>query len=397
MFNKFKYLKKPAKILRSDVLVKLSLLFFTVAQIDGRTSMPFLGNINSYLIYASILCVLINAVVINAISYKNICICIILGTALVLNCIYCEMHMPLFLFLLIFGLRKAKIEIYLDFEMKLISLLTFLICMLCLFGVYEDLIYIHGSRVQHCLGFSSWTILPFQYNAIVSYYIYKRKDKMHLWEYVLSLFLGFIIYKYTTTKSAFAYLLLLCLGAYVLKRIRYIKWGNWKFLILLPTVITIASYSVIKLYDSGSYIIKKIDAWLNFRITHASNAIARYGVDFLGHGTKNMFPSEFTSNYLVVDNSYISNLLMYGILGIVIILLLYSFLIKYSIERKDKYLLIVTIIFLLENIMWERLLTLPDFAFMLVSAEVFKGKAKINRRYSSIDAKSNVNSELRVI
>lgn len=369
-------------IQKNDILVKLSLILFTVAQIDGRTSRPLFQDFSNYLILGAVICVLVNMFIESKETLRNLIMLIGFGVLLVINCIYCEMHMPLYLFLLIFGLRKSNPKEYLTFAIRLITLFTVTICVLCLFGFYEDLVFIHGPRIQHCMGFSSWTILPFQYNALASYYIYSRKHKISLIEYFIILIIGYMIYAYTDTKSALAFLVVLCMICYSLRKIKHISWNKLSIFKLFPFGIAIISFLMTILYDHGFGIITRLNLIFNKRLTHASKALAKYGISFLGHGQSSWFPSEFNDSYMVVDNSYIYNVLMYGALGLILILMLYTFLISYSIKVKDEYLLVIILVFLLENIIWERLLTFPDFAFILLAGEMFR---KMNGKYVQSD------------
>ncbi len=372
--------KTNIKIPKTDFLICISLFLFTIVEIDARTSAPILSQFSKFFVLGSIAIVLLGMIYNRMISYKNIMLFSLISMLLIVNFLPSGLHMLFYIFLIIWGVRNGKIDKYLYFEISLIILCTILIILLSRLGIYEDIVteqvFQGNIRKRHSLGFSSWTILPFQFLSLISYYIYLKDGKISIFTYCLFTLIGYLIYRLTDTKSAFIYLLALIIICWSLKFLKIKKWNKLKFFMLLPWILAITNILVVELYRKGNSLVALIDVLINRRLYYTSNAIDKYGIHILSYGYEAMFDSN-PASYLVVDNSYMFYLLKYGILGLIFVLGLYTCIIYFSIKKENKYLLAITILMLFVNIMWQRLLSLPDFAFLLCAGEIFKNRTLI--------------------
>ena len=81
------------------------------------------------------------------------------------------------------------------------------------------------------------------------------------------------------------------------------------------------------------------------------------------------------SNYFCKEtNNYINLLIAWGIVALIVILFVYSYLIKYCIRMENIKLLIIIMIFVFTAIMWSRLLVLIEAEYLVCFSEAFKDK-----------------------
>lgn len=367
--------RSDMKISKTDFLIYISLFLFTVVEIDARTSTPILSKFPKFFVLGAMAMVLLEMIASRTISYRNIILFTLISILLVINFLPSGLHMLLYLFLIIWGVRNSSMDKYLYFEIMLIAVCTILVVLLSRSGIYKDIVteqmFQGVIRQRHSLGFSSWTILPFQFLSLTSYYIYLKKGNVSAFMYLVFAAIGYWIYYFTDTKSAFVYLIALIAVCWTLKFVEIKKWDRLKAYMSAPWIFAAGSILGVELYRGKNLLLTQIDAVINRRLYYASKAMEKYGIHILSHGYEAMFYSDPT-NYLVVDNSYIFYLLKYGLSGLLLILVLYTCIIYFAIKRKDKYLLAITVLMLFVNIMWQRLLSLPDFAFLLCAGEAFK-------------------------
>lgn len=282
------------------------------------------------------------------------------------------MHELCYFLLLLWSMQYTDIFKVIKYQYFFIAVFT--CCILCLvaLGLVENNIVIQGDRIRSDLGFSSWTILPFQYMALANGYVFLRKEKISIIELSIIAIIGYWIYKMTDVKTFWGLLIVFLVSAYILKFVHVKRWKKLKMLRMVPWFLASLSIVSVFLFMNGNTIVQQIDQAINFRLTYAARAIDQYGIHFLSNYVE--WNNGITGDYLIVDNAYINVLLNWGILGLFLILLLYMYVINWSLVQKDKYILLIIMMYLGIGLLWSRLITFVEVEFLLLFAHFFKKK-----------------------
>lgn len=372
------------KIRGADILKYISLTLYTVVEFDTRTSSPFLTMYSARLIQLACLIGIIDMLMLRKISKKQMFLLLTVSAMLVVDALPSGLHALMYLFVIIWMLRDTEIERFLKYEFMLTLFLTGLVLMLTACGVYENIIMsqvLNGNiRNRYSLGFSSWTILPFQYLALVMVYMYFKKESISYKATTVLWIIGYIIYKFTDTKSAFIYLSVFLILCYSMKFIHTKIWRKCGlFISAMPWILAFGSYLCVYLYNHDNLFIKSLDYKINRRLYYTSVALEIYKIRFLSN-LDIEWSSEIES-YLIVDNSYINIALRWGILGLFLVLFIYSYLLYFACRTNNGYLLLIIMTILLIAIMWDRLLVFPDVEIILLFANFFSNKNRLHFSY----------------
>lgn len=386
------YIRKNRwSIMKQELLIFISLFLFLLVEIDKRTSAPVFEEVSTIFKLCACLLVIVDTFIKKSATNFQIILFLIVSGILFVDSLPSSLQFLVFFIIITWGIRDRNIDVYLAFLFKATLVMTVLISLLCIFGIYEDVVFVQQflgkERIRHSLGFTSWTILPFQYLALTMYYTYLKKENINFVTYLLILIGGFIIFRLTDTKSAFLFLILFVFAGYLLRFYQVKKWKRYRIFLLFPWVITAGSFFLCKMYQNGNSFIEAINRMINNRIAYASKAISMYGIRFLSNGEVQW--SGDIDNYLIVDNSYINVLLTWGIIGLVVVLFIYSYLLYYAVRIQDKYLLLVVLFFLLVCTMWDRLLIFPDAEFILLFGYFFTSKERKKKRRMENESCSN--------
>lgn len=372
------------KIKKNELLSYMSIFFFTFHYMSVRTSCYLLEKYSDFLIYIAVFLSLIEIIIKRILTKKQLILFGIIGMILFIDSIPSGFHMLIYWFIILYGLRDKNIDKYLKFVFILLITFTIIIFFLYKINVCENIQsiqYLNGKvRIRNSLGFSSWTVLPFQFLSLVMYYVYFNKDKVHFYLYVAFILIGFYLYLHTNTRSAFAYLIIFTILSYLCRFIKNIRWKKLNFLVLLPCFFTFISYFLLYFYQKGSFYLQKLNSILNNRFFYAAQAVDMYKLNWLSN--KEVKWTSEAQNYLIVDNSYLSILIKWGIVGLVMVLFVYSYLIFWAIKKNDKYLLLCILEILVICLMWERLLNFLDVIFVLLFGHFFAQKRlfKVNSK-----------------
>ena len=196
-----------------DLLLVYLMIFLFIASVVLETSAwasrPE-GTINSvslalkamrYFAYGIALLIFLNGRVYPK-RILTIMILVILITALsMLASTTKTMFLYTFLFLAVFHMESEKL-IKCTFFTQVFLLLIIVGC--SLLGIIPDYVWIeHGNRVRHFLGFGWTTTGPVLYFFILLQYIFLKKGKINIYEYVILMLIDVFFYKRTNTRTCF--------------------------------------------------------------------------------------------------------------------------------------------------------------------------------------------------
>lgn len=295
-------------------------------------------------------------------------------------------HEVFYLFLVIWGCRNTDSKKVMKLIFYIVLGLTILNGVLTYMGVVNNELFIQdGNRERYGLGYSSWTILPFQFLSLCMMLLYFTK-KIRLWIVVSLIGIGVWISILTDVKSACPFIVWGILGLYIVQYVRVKEWKKLRFLIFIPEFLLVFSLIVVHFYSKGIQFLGRINEVLNNRLLYPAIGLEKYGIRFFSNPEVKLTGA--VDAYFVLDNSYLNLLLVWGIVGISIISIICSYLIYYCIEKEDLKLLMVVIVSLMIALMWSRLLVLIEMEFLICYSDAFMTKTK-KKRVMSLECIKN--------
>lgn len=202
------------------------------------------------------------------------------------------------------------------------------------------------------------------------------KGKISLITNVFVMIINYIVFVFFGSRIVFLLVILTCILYCILKYSdkiekvpKFVLSSNWG-LIVYP-FFTILSLLSAFFYHEGSKFFSFLNLFFNNRLTLAHDALEYYGITFFGlgkdAGTYNMLSDN------TVDNGYILMFIQLGIILAIVIIGIWSYLVKLSMEQ-NKYLLLVLLILAVENLINTHLYSykmLPFFCILMNSDDIF--------------------------
>lgn len=269
-----------------------------------------------------------------------------------------------------------------DLVTKLFVLISVL--SMCFLGFIQNYSrYINGSYKQ-ALGFSHPNMLSNIVFIILLEWMYIRYNKLKVWEYVLILVLAGVVWKIAASRTS-AYTFIAIYICMVISKIFPKLLQNTvivNLLALLPTLITVISFYLIKLYDKGNLFAIALNEIMTKRIKQASIMLNQYGLSMFGQfiNTRGTRALEYSTNAVYnVDMSYIAIPVRYGIFVLLLLLIGYFLFIKKTAKVKNNKLLLVTIYFVVlgfAETYFYRIQYNFTMAFLLMYAMNDKGQSR---------------------
>ena len=184
--------------------------------------------------------------------------------------------------------------------------------------------------------------------------------------------MAFVIGEVTDTSSSSMLTALGLLCLYATQFVHIKKWIKLKWLMWVPEILAGFSIMATFLYMRGNSFFVRLNAVLHYRFLYQAIGFNDFGIGLFAN------PEYETSTdpetYFGIDNNYINLLIAWGIVALIVILFVYSYLIKYCIRMENIKLLIIIMIFVFTAIMWSRLLVLIEAEYLVCFSEAFKDK-----------------------
>ena len=253
-------------------------------------------------------------------------------------------------------------------------------------GIAENFLFNEaGARPRWGLGFSWATNGPTVLFFFVLQYIFLRKSKMKIWEYVILEAVNVYMFIRTDTNLPFLLMTVLLVffaveGAFrnhwrALKHLKVLYW----LAPLLICVFTIVLYFIVDLNSQTlTAIWNKINSALNNRLIYGRIGIMDYGITMFGQQIEwigNTIASDGAEGvYNYVDCSYIRILLDNGIVYLAAAIALYTRLMVRAVKKADFWLVFIALLTLAHSFTEPRLMELtfnviPVLAFLKLGEE----------------------------
>lgn len=233
-------------------------------------------------------------------------------------------------------------ELLMKVYMIVQSILLVVIVWMSQVGLVLDVVSKSADRIRHYLGFDHATTAPILFLFIIMEYIYLRKGKLTVLEYAAGMGIVLYLYKLTDTNMAFW----ICVGTltfffavqlfidkgYITYTFRYI-------LALSPWLAAALSIWAQWVYKAENPTWIKLNEFLHERLRLGYDAINTYGFKLFGQDIEwigSSYKADLTG-YNYVDCSYLQIALQQGLIFLVIVLAMYSYIILKMIKEKRYY------------------------------------------------------------
>ena len=216
---------------------------------------------------------------------------------------------------------------------------------------------IYKERVREFLNFNYVSFASIYFNNILfcTLYVYSDNDlpgpgghygrRREVPWIILLLFAGMVFWIYEVTDTSLPFLIAaLYLFLYIMVFKFRVRWfrntaPNRVLAVSLFPALALLNYIVAKNYNKRVAIMKQIDEMTHFRLSLPNQALKQYGVHLLG--TQIVENTDTTQgDYFYVDSGFMKNLINYGLIVFILILLLYSVMLYAAILEHDKLLTI---------------------------------------------------------
>lgn len=372
---------------KREIFVYFAIIMYCVALFLKRVNLPIDESICNKIMTLGAILAVANIFLDYKMEIRQMILTAVVGGLLFLDSIPTGNHEIFYLFLVIWSCRNVDSKKVMKVIAGIVLGMTVLIGILTMIGVVENEMFVLNEvRKRYGLGYNVWSILPFQFISLSMMGLYFSKKKIKLWWIVVLLGIGTCIGILTDVRSASAILAAGLFALYVGDRIKIKKWKRLKFLIWVPEVLLVLSMIAVNMYSKGIHFFVRLNEILNCRLMYPAIGIEQFGFRLFSNPEVKMISDP--DAYFGIDNNYISLLLVWGIVGVTVVLIMYSYLIDYCIKKEDLRLLILIMLMLLVGLMWSRLLVLIEMEFLICYSDAFMTKTK-KKRVMSLECIKN--------
>ena len=205
-----------------------------------------------------------------------------------------------------------------------------------------------GVKIREGLGFIYTSTGASMYLGFLLQYIYLRKEKLRIWEFLILGAVHVFFYLKTDSRMPFYLGIVIILFFFIESLFK----NHWRFTnvikplaVAAPALIAAATVVSYLIYDRTVPFWLKINSLLSDRMNLGQDAIHTYGINLFGHDItwigNGSGAAEGAYNY--VDCSYIQELLTYGALFLIAVMALYVIAAIKGARIKDYWLVCVLI------------------------------------------------------
>lgn len=310
---------------------------------------------------------------------------------LIIGAYYSTDKSIVYLLLMIFAAESSNSRRVIRFIMyiQLISLIV--IVGSSIVGFLPDKIFDPQTRARHCLGFD-WTTTPAMLLTFISLeYYYLRDKSIKLIELIVVIIANYLIYVYTDARMCF---LIICLASLIIFLYRFSFNFNKKIMnrlaiisVTFPTIICIISLCIHAFYSSSNGLLGKLNSLLSGRLALGRTALDTYEISFFGQFIKWVGNTQQSTvlEYNYVDCSYLQILLSYGIVLLLFVICVYSYILYAATRKKHIYEIIIVTCVLVLSVTEPRLwnLIFNPFPFLIIDA-MKKNEFKYRSNYEKV-------------
>ena len=224
-------------------------------------------------------------------------------------------------------------------------------------GIFSLEREIYKERVREFLNFNYVSFAAIYFNNILfcTLYVYSDNDipgpgnnygrRREVPWIILLLFAVMLRWIYAVTDTSLPFVVAaLYLFLYIMVFKFRVRWfGDTAFnrtlAVSLFPVLALINYIIVKNYNKKVAVMKQIDEMIHFRFSLPNQALKKYGIHLFG--TQIVENTDTTQgDYFYVDSGFMKNLINYGLIVFILILVLYSVMLYAAVIEHDKLLTI---------------------------------------------------------
>ena len=246
-------------------------------------------------------------------------------------------------------------------------------------GLSIDYIFDAETRARHGLGYSWATNAPTLLLFFALQYIFLRKNRMRVWEYIILELANVYLFIETDTNQPFLIMTVFLICFFIEGLFR----NNWRVIgrlnilwYILPIAICLITIAIYAAFDPQIGFWDKLNVALNHRLGLGRNGIDSFGITAFGQQIvwNGNSISGAAGDYNYVDCSYMQILLNYGVLFLAASAAVYTRLVYRAARFKDYWLVMIAVVVLLHSFTEPRMMNLtlniiPVLAFARLGEE----------------------------
>ena len=282
---------------------------------------------------------------------------------------------PLIAISLVLSAQDIKIERLVKFSSRILLSITLIVVGSYALGIVQDYTYVHrvgGELVTaHSYGFKYYGTIGYIFMTLTASYLFLHK-KSKVIVLIILFFVNYWAYSFHTTRLAFYVSVAFIIFYILLNRFEVIKLKLkiWKpIAAIFPTLLCFVTYVLVRLYSQGGRTaLLTVFNTINSRFAYSAEAVREYGICLMGskvimYGNEKLIYGNATTGFYI-DSGYIYSLVAYGIIMTVVILILYTILLRYLVDEKAAFLTIWTMFLLVCSMMNDFLLS-PEYNLVM--------------------------------
>lgn len=234
---------------------------------------------------------------------------------------------------------------------------------LCWAGILTDHVFRYPSgRTAHCLGFDYYFYFPYFLFFCSVVYLYLRKDRVKLYDYLLLILVNLLMYRLSTVSLTFYLTFIFIILDFLLLKLKKIDLNKKPIRIfsgLLFPLGVAATFLLMVNYNPESAAWTKLNTLMHGRPGMMHEGYLRYPITLFGNRMEmignNALRTVKPEAYFYIDSGFAYSLLGYGLVFTFAVVVLYSILYIYSCRTNNKHLyawLTCVLIFSLMNNIW---------------------------------------------
>lgn len=377
-----------AELRVQDVMYILAFSLFCIASFldlsvwfyEGSTQNHNFGLVLKMTRYFAYLCCILKLILDAYYSRKRYIYLAVSAGLIILNVLVAHDKRMIFYFLMIIAAKDVSHDIIIRIFLIINLVLLFATVMAARYGILED--YVQDElRQRHYLGFSWTTNGPIIWLFIILSYIYLKKGEINIFE--TAILSGVALWFFKMTDSRFVILISMAATIFfgIIWKSRLVHKITARLQILfISSPFWIAAVAIVLhyLYDEKSSFWRNFNDLLSNRLRLGNDAINKYGFSLFGKAiTWNVwiFKNATVDDYNYVDSSYLNILLVNGLIILIMVLLIYSAMLKKSFSTGRLYMSWIIVFILVFSITEPRLMHLSYNPFVLLA---FAGMSSID-------------------
>lgn len=249
--------------------------------------------------------------------------------------------------------KIIKLIFYCNLILIIIHILFYLIYCLFDYSSIQSILKIINKNIsfkRHSFFFSHPNIFSMYVFWTVAMFYYLKYDRLNKVDYFFTILLIIYIYIFSNSRTC-AIVMGVLLVTTIIVKLNLFKLKYLSFIYIFTVI-----FSVVCIFAIHSKIVMKLDSFLNTRISLGYIIYNNYGINLFGTDISNGTPiqsvnGKYFSSVKLLDSSYYSLLLNYGLVSFIVMIFITLKAIKYytkidnQVNIKDRILIFVWILY----------------------------------------------------